>query len=62
MGKPKRRFVARAEAGRGWRIWDTLQKRWWGKPYPYQPIELIDELNGQKRPEAIVKLSKLKKP
>lgn len=26
MGKPKQRFVAKAIAGVGWRIWDNMQK------------------------------------
>jgi hypothetical protein len=33
MGKPKHRFVAKAEAKKGWRIWDIKQKKWWGQTY-----------------------------
>jgi hypothetical protein len=32
MGKPKNRFVAKAEAVKRWRIWDNRQKKWWGEP------------------------------
>lgn len=58
MGKQKRRYVARATAGIGWRIWDHKANRWWGKPFTHHPEELIDELNGLKRPDKIVQLSK----
>lgn len=61
MGKPKRRFVGRATAGIGWRIWDHKANRWWGNPFQNYPEALLEELNGEKRPEAIVKLSKVKR-
>lgn len=61
MGKEKRRYVARATAGIGWRIWDHKAARWWGKPFGYHPEELIAELNGPKRPEKVVELSKPRK-
>jgi hypothetical protein len=32
-----KRFVARAEAGRGWKIWDKQQKRFWGPVLSRQP-------------------------
>jgi hypothetical protein len=56
VGNKRRRFVAKAEAGRGWRIWDNTQKKWWGQHYRRCPEELLLELNAKKRPEVIVKL------
>jgi hypothetical protein len=41
----RKRFVARAEAGRGWRIWDNQQKRWSGPALTRQPDALLAELN-----------------
>lgn len=58
MGKSKKRFVAKAEAGRGWRIWDNQQKKWWGEHYLGFPEQLLAELNGDKRPEQITALIK----
>ena len=58
MGKEKRRFVAKAEAGKGWRIWDNLVRRWWGEPYQNFPEQLLTELNGQKRPDQLTDLIK----
>jgi hypothetical protein len=48
MGKPKRRFVAKAESKKGWRIWDNKQKRWWGERYENLPERLLAELNTDK--------------
>lgn len=53
MGEPKRRFVAKAEAKKGWRIWDSKQKRWWGERYENLPESLLAELNADKRPEQV---------
>jgi len=50
--------VAKAEAGRGWRIWDNLQKKWWGEHYEDFPGQLVSELNGGKRPEVLTGLQK----
>lgn len=58
MGKSKRRFVGKAESGEGWRIWDNLVKRWWGERYLSFPERLLEELNGQKRPDVLVELIK----
>lgn len=58
MGKPKNRFVAKAEAGKGWRIWDNKQKKWWGEHCLNFPEELLAELNGDKRPDRITELIK----
>ena len=56
MGKPKRRFVAKAEREKGWRIWDNLEKKWWGERYLSFPEHLLAELNGRKRPEELKEL------
>lgn len=49
MGKPSRRFVARAEKKVGWRVWDNVQHQFWGPVFPREPAGLIAELNGAKR-------------
>jgi hypothetical protein len=56
MGEPKRRFVAKAEAGKGWRIWNVKQKKWWGERYQDFPEKLLAELNGGKVPQRITSL------
>ena len=56
MAKNKRRFVPKAIAGLGWRIWDI--KRYWGQVYRDMPEDLLDELNGQKRSEELTQLQK----
>jgi hypothetical protein len=56
LGKQKSRFVAKAEAGMGWRIWDNQQKKWWGERYQNFPERLLAELNGGKRPDRITEL------
>lgn len=56
MEKPKNRFGAEAEAGKGWRIWDKQQKKWWGERYQSFPENLLLELNGDKRPEHLTQL------
>jgi hypothetical protein len=58
MGKSKNRFIAKAEAGQGWRIWDNQQKKWWGERYLSFPEQLLAELNGDKRPEQLTTLIK----
>lgn len=52
-----KRYVMKSEAGKGWRVWNNQQKKWWGNWLPSQPIELVAELNGLKRPEVIVTLT-----
>lgn len=56
MGKPDFRYVAKAEAGAGWRVWDRKMKRWWGERYKDYPERLLAELNGGKRPERLTEL------
>jgi hypothetical protein len=58
MGKPIRWYVAKAEAGLGWRIWNKRLQRWWGERYVAYPQELVDELNAGKRPERLAELIK----
>lgn len=49
MGAPARRFVSKPNpTGPGWRVWDNLRKRWWGRVYTKPPTELLVELNGKK--------------
>lgn len=52
-----KKYVARAEAGKGWRIWNRKTKRSWGNFFKIYPEELIDELNGLRRPEKIIILT-----
>lgn len=58
MGKPRARYAAKAEPGVGWFVWDRKRKRKWGNPFQEIPEELIEELNGEARPERITELSK----
>ena len=58
MGKDKRRYVAKAQAGKGWRIWNIKMQRWWGEYYPDFPEKLLAELNAEKRPETLIQLIK----
>ena len=53
MGTQRRRYVAKAEPGLGWRIWNTKAKRWWGEHYKRYPEEVLTELNGERRPGEI---------
>lgn len=57
MGKPIR-YVAKAVPGVGWRIWNRKTKRWWGNYYKEFPQNVLDELNGEKRSEALANLAK----
>ncbi len=52
------RYVARAEAGVGWRVWDRKLERWWGNFFADHPAEILQELNGQARPEAFTALAR----
>ena len=60
MGSPSARYACKAVAGVGWKIWDRKQKKkkWWGNPCSIFPDELLKELNGPKRPDELVRLSK----
>jgi hypothetical protein len=55
------RYVARVIPGRGWRCWNRRTRRWWGNHFAEYPAELLAELNGEKRPERLVELSKPKR-
>lgn len=52
------KYVAKAVPQKGWRIWNRKMKKWWGNFYKEYPQALLDELNGAKRPEKLVELSK----
>jgi hypothetical protein len=52
------KYVAKAVPEKGWRIWDRKMKKWWGNYFQEYPLELLDELNGARRPYRLVKLSK----
>ena len=56
MGKEGSRFVGRAEAGKGWRIWDNKMRKFWGERYENYPALLLAELNGAKRPDRLKEL------
>ena len=55
----RERYVARAEADNGWRIFNRRTKRPWGNYFKNYPETLLTELNGPKRPEKITELSKV---
>lgn len=52
------RYVAKAEPKKGWRIWNRKMKKWWGNYFKQYPEDLLAELNGERRPEKIVELTK----
>jgi len=57
MAQAHSRYVAKAEAGQGWRIWDNKGRRWWGQAYQNYPEQLLAELNGPKRSERLTELA-----
>jgi hypothetical protein len=52
-----RRYVARGITG-GYRIWNNKSNKWWGELYEFCPDDLLEELNGEKRPDKIVELQR----
>ncbi|MFC4424947.1 hypothetical protein [Deinococcus navajonensis] len=58
MNKSKARYVARQITGVGWRVWSTKVEQWWGEPYRNYPTALLDELNGPKRTDRLLELSR----
>lgn len=54
----KRRYVARGVPG-GYRIWDNRSQRWWGDLYEMMPDALLRELNGPRRPDQLVELTRV---
>jgi len=56
MGKPNFRYVAKSELSKGWRVWDRKLNRWWGEWRQEYPEAVLNELNGEKRPEMLVNL------
>lgn len=56
------KYVCKAVPEKGWRIWDRKMKKWWGNYFREYPQELLDELNGERRPYEIVRLCKNSRP
>ena len=56
------RYVARAEKGVGWRIYNRKTKRPWGNYFKDYPQKLLDELNGEARPVILTELARNSKP
>ena len=54
----RQRYVARAEAGKGWRIFNRKTAKPWGNYFRLYPEVLLEELNNQRRPQVIVELTK----
>lgn len=52
------KFIARAEAGLGWRIWNRKTKRSWGNYFKDYPEDVLNELNGSKDQENLINLCK----
>ena len=52
------KYVARAEAGVGWRIWNRRTRRPWGNYFADYPEALLRELNGPARPAELTRLAK----
>lgn len=57
MGEKRTKYVEKGVPG-GWRIWNKKARKWWGELYEKQPDELLNELNGEKRPDVLVKLKR----
>ena len=58
MTKRARRYVGKAEPDGTWRIWNKTARKFWGESYHRRPDALIDELNGEKRPDILTRLSR----
>lgn len=58
MTKRPRRYVAKAQDDGSWRIWNKLARKYWGQQYNRRPDEIIDELNGEKRPDILTALTR----
>lgn len=56
MSSSEHKYVAKAEAGVGWRIWNRRTKRWWGNFFAEYPQAVLQELNGLARQEVLVRL------
>ena len=50
--------MAKAEKDAGWRVWDRIQRRYWGPTLARQPEALLVELNGPKRGPELDRLVK----
>jgi hypothetical protein len=56
MSSSENKYVAKAEAGVGWRIWHRRTRRWWGNFFSEYPEAVLQELNGPARQEVLVRL------
>ena len=56
MATGEHKYVAKAEAGVGWRIWNRRTKRWWGNFFTEYPEAVLQELNGLARQDVLVRL------
>jgi hypothetical protein len=52
----EKKYVCKAVSGQGWRIWNRRTHRWWGNYFKDFPSDLLDELNGEKRPDKLVEM------
>jgi hypothetical protein len=62
MSNSEHKYVAKAEAGVGWRIWKRRTKRRWGNYFFEYPEAVLQELNGLARQEVLVRLCKSSQP
>ena len=58
MSSSEHKYVAKAEAGVGWPIWNRRTKRWWGNFFSQYPDALLQELNGMGRQDVLIRLCK----
>jgi hypothetical protein len=56
------KYVAKAEAGVSWRIWNRRTKRWWGNFFSEYPEAVVQELNGLAREDLLVRLCRSSQP
>ena len=62
MSSSEHKYVAKAEAGVGWRIWNRRTKRWWGNFFSEYPETVLQELNSLARQEVLVQLCRSSQP
>ncbi|GGK36740.1 hypothetical protein GCM10008955_33200 [Deinococcus malanensis] len=58
MKKTTERYIAKSVSGVGWRIWSTPTEQWWGNAFQAYPTALLEELNGPKRTDRLLELSR----
>lgn len=52
------KYVAKAEPGIGWQVWNRKTRQPWGNFFREYPEAVLAELNGPRRPEKLVELCK----